>query len=285
MKLLANYLRTGLLMAVLAALFMGIGYLIGGRSLAVVALVIAGLMNFFAYWYSDVIVLKAHGARVVGPDEAPRLYGLVQELASRAELPMPKVAIVPDEAPNAFATGRSPRHAVVAATEGILHLMNDRELRGVLAHELAHIKNRDMLIQTFTATVAGAVSMLANILSFSLWFGGDDEDSPGGLIGTLLVIILAPILAAMVQMAVSRSREYEADRVGALVAGDPEGLASALERLAAYHERIPSQVPSPAMQHLYIAQPLSGDSLASLFSTHPPIQERVRRLRAMARGV
>ena len=279
-RLIVNYLKTGLFVAILTALFGLVGYAIGGTNWAIGALVIAGLMNLFALWQSDKLVLAAHGAVSVTREDNPALYAMVERLASRAGLPMPALYVIPDEAPNAFATGRSPRHAAVAVTEGILRLMTDEELEGVLAHELAHVRNRDMLIQTVTATIAGAISMLANILGFAFMFGGSEDDEGNGL-GGLLMIIVAPILAMIVQMAISRGREYEADRVGAEIAGSPRGLARALERLAAYHERVPSRIPAPAMQHLYIAQPLSGDSLASLFSTHPPIEERVRRLRAM----
>ncbi len=280
-KLLVNYLKTGVLIAALTALFGAVGYALGGTSWAVGALVIAGLLNLVALWQSDRLVLAAHHAVPVTRADDPVLYDMVERLARRAGLPMPALYVVPDPAPNAFATGRSPKHAAVAVTEGILHSMTREELEGVLGHEMAHIKNRDMLIQTVTATIAGAISMLANILGFAFMFGGADDDEGGGL-GALLMIIVAPILAMIVQMAISRGREYEADRVGAQIAGNPRGLADALERLAAYHERVPSRVAAPAMQHLYIAQPLSGGSLASLLSTHPPIEERVRRLRMMA---
>ncbi|MCD6498280.1 MAG: zinc metalloprotease HtpX [Deltaproteobacteria bacterium] len=281
-RLLWNYSKTMMLLAGLTALFGVVGYALGGKAWAIGALVIVGIMNFGAYWYSDKLVLKAHGAIPVGPEDQPRLYRVVERLAQNAGLPMPAVYIVPDSSPNAFATGRNPKHAAVAVTEGLLRLVSERELAGVLGHELAHVRNRDMLIQTVTATVAGAISMLANILGYSLLFGGGDDDDGMGGLGALAMMILAPMLAMIVQMAISRGREYEADRVGARICQDPGALASALEQLDVYHETQASAVVSPAMQHLYIAQPLSGDSLASLFSTHPPMEERIRRLRRMA---
>ncbi len=280
-KLIVNYLKTGVLVAALTALFGLVGYAIGGMTWAVGALVLAGVLNLLALWQSDKMVLAAHHAMPVTRADNPPLYDMVERLARRAQLPMPALYVIPDDAPNAFATGRSPRHAAVAVTAGILRMMTDRELEGVLAHELAHVRNRDMLIQTVTATIAGAISMLANVLSFAFMFGGAEDDEGGGL-GVLLMLILAPLLAMIVQMAISRGREYEADRVGAEIAGSPMGLARALERLEAYHEQAPSRLAMPAMQHLYIAQPLTGGTLASLFSTHPPIEDRVRRLRGMA---
>jgi len=216
-RLLWNYAKTVTLLAGLTALFGAVGYAIGGRAWAIGALVIAALMNFGAYWYSDKMVLRAHGAIPVGPHDQPRLYRVVEKLAHNAGLPMPAVYIVPDRSPNAFATGRNPQHAAVAVTEGLLHLVSERELGGVLGHELAHVANRDMLIQTVTATVAGAISMLANILGYSLLFGGSDDDNGLGGLGALAMMILAPLLAMIVQMAISRGREYEADRVGSRI--------------------------------------------------------------------
>jgi heat shock protein HtpX len=275
-----NYLKTGTLLAGLTALFGAIGYAIGGAGWAVAALVFAGLMNFGAYWYSDRMVLRMSGAEPVSRAEAPQLYRMVERLADRAELPMPQLYVMHDPSPNAFATGRNPEHAVVAVTTGILDLMSQRELEGVIAHELSHIKNRDMLIMTVAAAITGAISMLAQILGFSMLFGGMGDEEGGGLEG-LLMIILAPFMAMLIQMSISRGREYEADRVGAEIAGDPRGLADALERLAWAQERVPTRA-SPATAHLYIMQPLSGEGIASWFSTHPPLEERVRRLRAAA---
>ncbi len=274
-----NYLKTGTLLAGLTALFGAIGYALGGPGWAAAALVFAGLMNFAAYWYSDKMVLHMSGAEPVSRAEAPKLYNLIERLADRAGLPMPEVYLMHDPSPNAFATGRNPENAVVAVTTGILDLMSTKELEGVLSHELAHIKNRDMLIMTVAAAVTGAISMLSQILGLSMLFGGSSDDEGGGL-GALAMIILAPLMAMLIQMSISRGREYEADRVGSEIAGDPRGLADALERLAWAQERVPTRA-TPATAHLYIMQPLSGEGVASWFSTHPPIEERVRRLRAM----
>jgi heat shock protein HtpX len=276
-----NYLKTGTLLAGLTALFGAVGYAIGGMGWAIGALVIAGLMNFGAYWFSDRMVLRMSGAEPVSRAEAPGLYRLVERLADRGALPMPQLYVMHDPSPNAFATGRNPDNAVVAVTTGLMDLMSQRELEGVIAHELSHIKNRDMLIMTVAAAIAGAISMLAQILGFSMLFGGMDEEEGGlGGLGALAMIILAPIMAMLIQMSISRGREYEADRVGAEIAGDPRGLADALERLAWAQERVPTRA-SNATAHLFIMQPLSGEGLASMFSTHPPIDERVRRLRAL----
>jgi len=277
---LLNYLRTGLLMAGLTGLFGAIGYAIGGTGWAVFALLVAGLMNLGAYWFSDQMVLSMHGAEPVSRAEAPRLYALVERLADRAGLPTPRLFVMHDPSPNAFATGRSPEHAVVAVTTGMLDMMSDRELEGVISHELAHVKNRDMLIMTVAAAITGAISMLSQILGFSMLFGGSDDNDGGGL-GGLLMIILAPLMAMLIQMSISRGREYEADRVGAEIAGRSDGLADALERLAWAQERVPTRT-SPATAHLFIVQPLSGGEMANLFSTHPPLEERVRRLRALS---
>jgi len=281
-RLLVNYAKTGVLLGGLTALFGGIGYLLGGPAWAVVALIIAGAMNFAAYWFSDKMVLRLHDAQPITRAEVPWLYEMVEQLANRGGLPMPALYVMPDASPNAFATGRNPEHAAVAVTEGILQLMPERELEGVLAHELAHVKNRDMLIMTVAATVAGAISMLSQILGLSMLFRGSDDEDGGG-IGAILMIILAPLLAMIIQMSISRSREYEADRVGAEIAGSARGLANALERLKRAQERIPTRT-LPATQHLFIMQPLSGDGLASMFSTHPPIAERVARLRELERS-
>lgn len=275
-----NYTKTGLLLAGLTALFGAIGYALGGTTWAVGALVIAALMNFAAYWFSDKMVLRMHHAEPVSPRQAPRLYGMVERLAERAELPMPAVYMIQDDSPNAFATGRNPRHAVVAVTRGLMDRMSPQELEGVIAHELAHIKNRDMLIMTVAAAISGAISMIAQILGFSMFFGGRSRDEGGGGLGALLMIILAPLMAMLIQMSISRAREYEADRMGAQIAGGPLGLADALVKLARVQERIPTRT-SPATAHMFIVQPLSGRSMASWFSTHPPLEDRVRRLRSM----
>jgi heat shock protein HtpX len=281
-----NYVRTGLLLAALTALFLAVGYLIGGRSGVLIAFVVALGMNFFAYWNSDKMVLSMYGARQVGPAEAPQLYGIVEQLARRAGLPMPKVFIMQNDQPNAFATGRSPQHAAVAATTGLLQRLSTEEVTGVLAHELAHVKHHDTLTMTITATFAGAISMLAN---FALFFGGASRDQNGnsngvGLIGGLLLAILAPLGAMLVQMAISRSREYEADRGGAEISGNPLWLASALQRLEQGAAAIPNPEAErhPATAHLFIVNPLHGGGIGSLFATHPSMEDRIARLRQMA---
>ena len=245
------------------------------------AFVLAAGMNFFSYWYSDKIVLRMYRAREVGPGEAPQLYETVGKLSRRAGLPMPKVYIIPQRAPNAFATGRNPEYAVVAVTEGLLHLMDRDELMGVLAHELGHVKNRDILIGSIAATLAGAVMMLASMARWAAIFGGgrgnDDEGGMGGL-GLIAMSIIAPIAAVVIQMAISRSREYLADASGAAYSDGPEGLARALEKLGAYNKRAPMNA-NPSTAHMFIVNPLSGKGLNGLFSTHPPIEERVARLR------
>jgi len=249
----------------------------------VIALLVAAGMNFFSYWFSDKIVLRMYNAREVGPQDGPELYGMVQELCRRANLPMPKVYVIPQEAPNAFATGRNPEHAAVAVTEGLLQRMNREEAMGVLAHELAHVKNRDILIGSIAATMAGAIMMLADMARWSAIFGGGRRDQEeggggGGGLGLILMSIIAPLAAMLIQMAISRSREYLADATGAGFAGTTEGLARALEKLGAYSKRLPMDA-SPATAHMFIVNPLSGRSLMSLFSTHPPLEERIARLR------
>jgi heat shock protein HtpX len=245
-------------------------------------LLVAAGMNFFSYWFSDKIVLRMYNAQEVGPQESPELYGMVQELCRRANLPMPKVYLIPQEAPNAFATGRNPEHAAVAVTEGLLKLMKREEIMGVLAHELAHVRNRDILIGSIAATMAGAIMMLADMARWSAIFGGGrrdgEEGGGGGGLGLILMSILAPLGAMLIQMAISRSREYMADATGASFAGTPEGLARALEKLGAYSKRLPMNA-SPSTAHMFIVNPLSGRSLMSLFSTHPPLEERIARLR------
>jgi heat shock protein HtpX len=269
-------LKTTVLLAGLTGLFVVIGALIGGASTALVFLVLAALLNMGAYWFSDRIALAMARAKPVSESEAPRLYQTVRELTTRADLPMPRLYIIPQDQPNAFATGRSPKHSAVAVTQGILKLLSEDELRGVLAHELAHVRNRDILITSVAATIGGAITYLGYML---LWFGGDDE-SPLGLIGSLALVLLAPIAATIIQLAVSRQREYSADATGAEISGNPESLASALLRLEEGAKAIPMQV-NQAAEPLYIVKPFSGGGLASLFSTHPPIEERVRRLRQM----
>ncbi|HRE60089.1 MAG TPA: zinc metalloprotease HtpX [Micropepsaceae bacterium] len=275
-----NILRTGLLMAAMTALFLGVGALIGGPTGMVIALAIAVAMNLFAYWNSDRLVLRMYGAREVDEKSAPQFVGLVRQLAANAGLPMPRVYLMENDQPNAFATGRNPQNAAVAATTGLLQRLSAEEIAGVMAHELAHIKNRDTLTMTITATLAGAISMLAN---FGLIFG-NDRNNPMGAIGVILMVILAPLAAMLVQMAISRSREYEADRVGAEIAGRPEWLASALEKISAGAARIDNGAAerNPATAHMFIINPLHAHSVDSLFSTHPRTENRVRRLLAMA---
>ena len=277
-----GYFRTALLLAALTAVFLGVGYLIGGQGGMVIALVVALGMNLFAYWNSDRMVLGMYGARQVDAASAPGLYGIVEQLALRADLPMPKVYVIENDQPNAFATGRNPEHAAVAATTGLLRTMSQDEIAGVLAHELGHVKNRDTLTMTITATIAGAIGMLAN---FALFFGGgDNRNNPLGVVGALLMMILAPLSAMLVQMAISRSREYEADRMGAEISGQPLWLAGALEKLDVAARQIDNVAAerNPATAHLFIVNPLHGGSVDSLFSTHPSTANRVRRLREMA---
>ena len=279
---MTNVLRTTVLLAALTALFLVIGAAIGGNQGLFIAFVFALLMNFASYWFSDKIVLSMYGAREVSLNEAPDLYRLVQRLAQRAGIPMPRVYIIPSDAPNAFATGRNPQHGAVAVTEGILRMLDTDELAGVLAHELGHIRNRDTLIMTVAATLAGAITMLAHMAQWGAIFGfgrRDEEDSGGGgMLSLLFMAILAPIAATLIQLAISRSREYFADSTGAAIAGSPSGLARALEKLHYASQRLPMDA-NPATAHLFIVNPLTGGSLVNLFSTHPPIEERIRRLR------
>lgn len=277
-----NNAKTFMLLAAMTALVVGAGYLIGGRNGIVIAFGLALVMNFVSYWFSDKIALSMSGAREVGPNDSPEYYAMVQRLAERANLPMPKVYIIPEMAPNAFATGRDPKHAAVAATEGILQILSREELEGVMAHELAHVQHRDILISTIAATMAGAISSLGHMFYFSALFGGrDDDESPLGAIGGILMLILAPIAAALIQMAVSRSREFEADRGGAAICGNPMALANALLKLERGAQAMPMHI-NPATAHMYIVNPLRGESLAALFSTHPPTAQRVARLQEMA---
>jgi heat shock protein HtpX len=284
-----NTFRTTILLALLTALLIWIGDMLGGRQGAVIALVIAGAMNFFSYWFSDKIVLKMYRGAEVTANDDPELYGLVRDLAMRANLPMPKVYVIPEETPNAFATGRNPQHAAVAVTQGIRRILNKRELAGVLGHELSHVANRDILVSTIAATLAGAISYLAQMAQWAMIFGGnrdrDEESGGGGIFGLIVMMIVAPLAAMLIQMAVSRSREYGADAGGARVTGDPLALASALKKLHLGAQHIPleaSQATANATAHMFIVNPLTAGGMAALFSTHPPMEERVRRLEAMA---
>ena len=276
-----NQFKTTLLLSLLTVLLVAMGGAVGGSGGMLIAFVMAAVMNFGSYWFSDKIVLRMYRAQEVTEQQAPELYRMVQDLSMRAGLPMPKVFIVPSQTPNAFATGRNEHHAVVAVTEGILRMLNRDELEGVLAHELSHIKNKDILIGAIAATVAGAVTMLANMAQWAAIFGGrgGDEEEGGGL-GLLVMAILAPIAAMIIQMAISRSREYMADEGGARVSGKPFGLASALEKLARGSAAIPMDA-NPSTAHIFTVSPLSGRSFMTLFSTHPPIEERIARLRQM----
>ena len=279
-----NYVRTAILLAGLTALFMGVGFLIGGEGGALIALVVAAGMNVFAYWNSDKMVLSMHGAQEVDERVAPDLFNIVRELSQRAGLPMPRVFIMDNPQPNAFATGRDPEHAAVAVTTGLLEHLSREEIAGVIAHELAHIKNRDTLIMTITATIAGAISMIAQ---FGMFFGGNRNHGHGGLgiVGSLAMMILAPIAAMLVQMAISRTREYAADRMGAQITGRPEGLASALRRLEAAAHAIPNDAAerNPATAHMFIVNPLTGQGMDNLFSTHPSTDNRIAALEQLAR--
>jgi len=270
-------LRTTILLATLSGLFVVIGFLIGGSSTALLFLGFAALMNLGSYFFSDKLALKMSGAKPIEESEAPRLYQIMRELTTRASLPMPRLYMIPQDQPNAFATGRDPKHAAVAVTRGITKLLSEDELRGVLAHELAHVKHRDILIQSVAATIGAAITYLGYML---LWFGGDDNDSPLGLVASLALVLLAPLAATIIQLSISRQREYAADARGAAICGNPESLASALLRLEQGAAAMPMQV-NQAAEPLYIVKPFSGGGFSKLFSTHPPIEERVRRLRQM----
>lgn len=284
---MANRLRTTLLLALLTVLMVLVGSAIGGRGGMLMAFFMACAMNVFSYWFSDKIVLKMYGAREVSEHDQPAFHAMVRRLAIHAGLPMPRVYIIPSASPNAFATGRNPHHAAVAATEGILGILTEDELEGVMAHELAHVKNRDILVGTIAATFAGAIAMLGNMLQWGAMLGaGRDEDGEGagGLAGSLAMAILAPLAAMLIQMAVSRSREYLADETGARLCGQPLALASALRKLHMAAQALPMQEARPASAHMFIVNPLAGSSLLRLFSTHPPMEERIARLEALARG-
>jgi len=286
-----NGFRTTILLAALTALVVWIGHMVGGPNGAVLALIMAGAMNFFSYWFSDKIVLKMYGGQEITANDDPELYGLVQDLATRAGLPMPKVYLIPEETPNAFATGRNPEHAAVAVTHGIRRILNKRELAGVLGHELSHVKHRDILISSIAATLAGAISYLAYMAQWGMLLGGgrDREEGEGGsnIFSLLFMMIVAPMAAMLIQMAVSRSREYMADEGGAKVTGDPLALASALRKLHAgtTARPLPADPQLAATSHLMIANPFAGQGIGHLFSTHPPMEDRIRRLEEMAGGV
>ena len=278
-----NTIRTTLLLGALTGLLMLIGGYFGGKNGVVIAFLFAMVMNFGSYWFSDKIVLRMYKAQEISESQAPELYGIVKNLALRGNLPMPRVYVIPENTPNAFATGRDENHAVVAVTEGITRILNRDELEGVIGHELTHIKNKDMLIGSIAATLAGAIVMLANMAQWAAIFGGvsrDDDEGGGGLIGLILMAILAPIAATVIQMAISRSREFLADAGGAKISGKPYGLAGALEKLQQASQATPMDA-NPSTAHMFIVNPLTGGSLMSLFSTHPPLEERIARLKSM----
>ena len=279
-----NRLKTTLLLSLLTVLMVLMGSAIGGKTGMVFAFFMAAAMNFFSYWFSDRIVLRMYGAQEIGERDHPAFYGMIRRLATQAGLPMPRVYIIPDQSPNAFATGRNPQHAAVAATEGILRILTPDELEGVMAHELAHVQNRDILVGTVAATFAGAISMIGNMLQWGALLGAgrsDDEEGGSGLVGSLVMAIVAPLAALLIQMAVSRSREYLADETGARICGRPLALANALRKLHNASQMIPMKAARPATAHMFIVNPLTGGSLLSLFSTHPPLEERIARLEAM----
>ena len=282
-----NRFKTTILLSLLTMLLVFMGGAIGGKGGMITAFLIALVMNFGSYWFSDKIVLRMYNAREITREVHPSFYGMIERLAGRAGLPMPKVYIIPDDSPNAFATGRNPDHAAVAATEGILRILTPDELEGVMAHELAHVKNRDILISTIAATIAGAISMIGSMLQWGAMFGagrGDDEDGGGigGMVGSLAMAIIAPIAAMLIQMAVSRSREYLADASGAEICGRPLALAGALRKLHNASQAIPMLEARPATAHMFIVNPLTGGGMMSLFSTHPPMEERIARLESLA---
>jgi len=279
---MVNTMKTFILMAALTALFMFAGQALGGQSGMAFALVMALAMNFFAYWFSDRLALTMGRARQVSNDQAPQLHAMIEKLARNAGLPKPKVYVMPGQTPNAFATGRNPEHAAIAVTEGLLQLLQRDELEGVIGHELGHIKNRDILISSIAAVMAGAISYLATMAQWAMIFGGgsNDDEGRGNLVAMLVTMIIAPVAAAIIQMAISRSREYLADASGAKICGHPIALANALGRLEEYNHRRPMKI-NPATAQMYIVNPLAGGTMAGLFSTHPPIQERIKRLRAM----
>lgn len=279
---MTNQLKTVALLAALTALLLLVGYWLGGGVGLLIALVLGAGLNFGAWWWSDKIVLRMHGAREVGPMEAPELHAMVHGLAMRAGLPTPRVFITPEESPNAFATGRDPEHGVVAVTEGLLRLLPREEIEGVVAHELAHIKNRDTLVMTVAAALAGSLSVLAELTFWNSMFGGSHEEEGGGAGNGLMALFVAPIAAMLVQMSISRTREYQADEAAGRLTGKPLALGSALRRIEAWSQRLPEPAGTPATAHLYIQNPFSAQGLGRLFSTHPPVEERVKRLENLA---
>ncbi len=281
---MSNSIKTVLLLGLMSGIILFLGQLAGGKEGLIIAFGFAIIMNFFAYWFSDKIVLFSTGAHQVSPTDAPVLHSIVEQLSHSAGIPKPRVYIVDTPMPNAFATGRSPSHSAVAVTTGLMEILDEHELRGVLSHELAHIKNRDILISSVAATLAAAITMFVRMLAWGLMFAGNsrDDDSRGGsnaILG-LLMIIVAPLLAMIIQMWISRTREYQADESGARIAGTPHGLASALSKISGFSKRVPIS-PNPATAHMYIYSPLSGESILRIFSTHPPVEERIKRLRSM----
>lgn len=280
---MTSQLKTALLLALLSGIILVLGQLMGGSTGLVIALVLALVMNLGSYWFSDKIVLRMYKARELSPSEAPMLHRMVEDLAANAGIPKPRVAIIPDEAPNAFATGRNPDNAVVAVTEGIVRLLSPDELRGVVAHEIGHVANRDILVQSVAGVLATVIMYVANMMQFAAIFGGgrSSEEGGGNAFSMILMAILAPIAASLIQFAISRSREYLADATGAKLCGNPLALASALEKLTSYSKRVPMHEGSPATAHMFIVNPFSGANVARLFSTHPAVEDRVRRLRSM----
>lgn len=281
---MTSQLKTALLLGLLTGLILLLGGAMGGRGGLYVAFILALMMNVGSYWFSDRIVLSMYGARELSPADAPALHAMVEELAHNAGIPKPRVAIIPQEAPNAFATGRGPEHAVVAVTQGIMRLLTPEELKGVLAHEIGHVKNRDILIQSIAATLAGVIMYVASMIKWAalFGFGGNDEEEGSNPIAAIGLAIIAPIAAMLIQMAISRSREYLADETGAQLSGTPDKLASALEKLTSWSQQVPMQDGNPATAHMFIVNPFSGQQIAQWFSTHPPVEERVSRLRSMA---
>lgn len=278
-----NGVKTALLMTAMMVLFIFVGNLLGGQSGMVIAFVFALALNFGSYWFSDKIVLTMYRAKQIDRSQAPRLFNMIEKLSQQALLPMPKVYIIDNNTPNAFATGRNPQNAAVAVTSGIMDILNERELEGVLAHELAHIKHRDILISTITATLVGTITFVASMARWAFIFGGRDEED-GDMFSSLILMLLAPIAATLIQLAISRSREFSADAGGAEISGNAMGLASALDKLARANEIVPMRNASTASAHMFIVNPLSGKSLMKLFSTHPPMEERIKRLNEIANG-
>jgi len=280
-----NTLRTTLLLGALTALIVGIGQMLGGSQGAIMALVFAGVMNFGSYWFSDRIVIKMYGGQEIREQDDPELYGIVKGLAQRNQMPMPRLFLIPSDSPNAFATGRNPEHAAVAVTAGIRRMLTRRELEGVLAHELAHVTNRDILISSIAATMAGAIMMLARMAQYAMIFGGgrrdERDEGGGGALGLIVTMILAPLAAMLIQMAISRSREFQADDSGARLVRDPEALASALQKIAGGSAQVPLDA-SPQTAHMFIINPLQSSMLRNLFSTHPPLEQRLERLQQVA---